>query len=52
MQLAAAGSAIGGAVALRAHARRPDADVWRITAAWSVVGLVIGVAAVAVAALL
>ncbi len=52
LQLAAAGSAIGGAVALRARARRPEADVWRITTAWSLVGLVIGLAAVAVAALL
>jgi len=51
LQLAAAGSAIGGAVALRAHARRPEAGVWRITTAWSLMGLVIGVAAV-VAALL
>ncbi len=52
LQLAAAGSAIGGAVALRARARRPEADVWQITTAWSLVGLVIGVAAVVVAALL
>jgi len=51
LQLAAAGSAIGGAVALRAHARRPEADVWQIPTAWSLVGLVIGVPAV-VAALL
>ena len=52
LQLAAAGSAIGGLVALRAHALRPEADVWQITTAWSLVGLVIGVAAMAVAALL
>lgn len=52
LQLAAAGSAIGAAVALRAHARRPEADVWQITAAWSLMGLVIGLAAVVAAALL
>ncbi len=52
LQLAAAGSAIGGAVALRARARRPEADVWQITTAWSLVGLVIGMAAVVAAALL
>lgn len=52
LQLAAAGSAVGGLVALRARARRPEADVWRITTAWSLGGLVIGLAAVAVAALL
>ncbi len=52
LQLAAAGSAIGDLVALRARAHRPGADVWRITTAWSVVGLVIGLAAVVVAALL
>jgi len=51
LQLAAGGSAVGGLVALRARARRSEADVWRVTTAWSLVGLVIGVAAV-VAALL
>jgi len=52
LQLAAAGSTVGAVVALRARARWPEADVWRITTAWSLVGLVIGVAAVVVAALL
>ncbi len=38
-------------VALRARARRPEVDAWQITTAWSLMGLVIGLAAVVAAAL-
>ncbi len=42
LQLASTGAAVGAAIALRARRRDPDADTWRITTAWSCVGLVVG----------
>ena len=45
MQVAGVFGMVGSAVALRARRRDPDADVWRITAAWNVLGLVAGACA-------
>ncbi len=52
LQLGAVGAAIGGAVALRARRRDQFADAWRITTAWSSLGLLIGVGALLADALM
>ena len=48
LQLGAVGGAIGTAVAARARQRDAAVDVSRITAAWTLLGLAAGLAAVAV----
>jgi hypothetical protein len=40
----------GSAVALRARRQDPAVDAWQITTAWSMLGMVVGLASVAVAA--
>jgi hypothetical protein len=51
LQVAAAGTAIGSAVALRAKRRNPDADTWAITTAWATLGLLCGGLAVLISVL-
>lgn len=52
LQIVAVGTALGSAVALRAKRRYLDADTWAITTAWATLGLMVGVAATCLAAVL
>lgn len=51
LQFAAAGAAVGAAVALRARRRDAEVDTWRITTAWATLGLVVGAVIVSCSAL-
>ena len=51
LQLAAAGGALGSAVALRAKRRPVEVDTWRITTAWATLGVVVGLLAAGIGAI-
>lgn len=42
LQIAAVGAAVGSAIALRARGHDAEVDTWRITTAWTTLGLVVG----------